>query len=52
MLKHAFGEEVVSRTQTHQWYKRLKEGRTSTEDNERLGPTISKNEENVQKVGK
>jgi len=52
-LKQAFWVEEVSITQTHQWYKRsLKGGRTSTEDNKRLGPTISKNEENIQNVGK
>jgi hypothetical protein len=40
MLKQAFGKEVVSRTQTHQWYQRLEEDQTATEDRERLGPTI------------
>jgi len=30
----------------------IKKGRTSIEDNERLGPTLSKNEENIQNVGK
>ena len=36
MLKLAFGEEVMSRTQTHEWYKCFKEGQTSI-DNECSG---------------
>jgi hypothetical protein len=36
-----------------QWYKHFKEGRTSTEDNERSGqPSTSKKEENIPKVWK
>jgi len=27
MLKQAFGDEAMSRTQTHEWYKLFKEGR-------------------------
>jgi hypothetical protein len=37
MLKRAFGDEAMSRTHTHEWYKCFKEGQTSVEDNERLG---------------
>jgi len=32
MLKQAFGDEAMSRTQTRQWYRRFKESRTSVED--------------------
>jgi len=34
MLKQAFGDEVMSHTQTHLWYKRFKEDRNSIEDND------------------
>jgi len=37
MLKQAFGDEAISRIQTHEWYKPFKEGQTSVEDNERSG---------------
>jgi hypothetical protein len=53
MLKQAFGDEAMSRTQTNEWYKRFKEGRTSFEDSERSRrSSTSKNEENIQKVRK
>jgi len=32
MLKQAFWNETISRTQTRELYKRFKEGRTSVED--------------------
>jgi hypothetical protein len=32
MLKQAFWDEAISRTQTRELYKRFKEGRTSVED--------------------
>jgi hypothetical protein len=37
MLQWAFGDEAMSRTHTHEWYKRFKEGQTLVEGNERLG---------------
>jgi response regulator of citrate/malate metabolism len=53
MLKQAFGNKAMSRTQTHNWYKHSKEGRTSVEDIECSGrPSTSKNEEIIQKVQK
>jgi hypothetical protein len=43
MLKIAFGEEAMCRTQTYEWWKRFKEGRTSVDDNPRSGrPSTSK----------
>jgi hypothetical protein len=43
MLKQVFGDEAISRTQTHEWYKCFQEGQTSIEDNERSGqPSASK----------
>jgi len=51
MLKQAFGDEAVSRTQTHEWYKCCKEEWASVEDIEHSGkPSASKNEENNQRV--
>jgi hypothetical protein len=37
MLKQAFEDEAMSRTQTHEWYKPFKEGHTSVEGSERSG---------------
>jgi hypothetical protein len=35
MLKISFGEEAICRTQTYEWWKRFKEGRTSVDDDPR-----------------
>jgi hypothetical protein len=47
MLKIAFGEEAMFRTQTYEWWKRFKGGRTSVDDDPRSGrlPT-SKTDDN------
>jgi len=51
MLKIAFREEAMGRTQTHEWWKRFKEGRTSVDDDPRSGrPSTSKTDGNVAKV--
>ena len=51
MLKIAFGEEAMCRTQTYEWWKRFKEGRTSVEDDPRSGrPSMSKTDDNVANV--
>ena len=48
MLKIAFGEEAMCRTQTYEWWKRFKEGRTSVDDDPRSGrPSTSKTDDNV-----
>ena len=53
MLKQASGNEAMSRTQTHEWYKYFKEGRTSIKNNEHTGqPSTSENKENIKKVQK
>jgi hypothetical protein len=50
MVKIAFGEEAMCRTQTYEWWKRFKEGRTSVVD-PRLGrPSTSKTDDNAAKV--
>jgi hypothetical protein len=36
MLKSAYGEECLSRTNVFEWHKRFKEGRESLEDDERM----------------
>jgi transposase len=37
MLKHAFDNESIGRTQTYDWYKRFKDDRISIEDDSRSG---------------
>ena len=41
MLKTAFGEQVMCRSQTFQWFSRFKAGRTSTDDDEHSGGPVS-----------
>ena len=41
MLKTAFGEQAMGRSQTFQWVSQFKAGRTSTDDNERSGRPVS-----------
>jgi transposase len=51
MLKIAFGEDAICRTQTYEWWKRFKEGRTSVDDDQRSGrPSTSKTDDNVANV--
>lgn len=51
MLKIAFREEAMCRTQTCEWWKRFKEVRTSVDDDPRSGrPSTSKTDDNVAKV--
>jgi hypothetical protein len=32
MLKTAFGDEALDRTQTYEWWKHFRDGQTSTDD--------------------
>ncbi|PNF38762.1 hypothetical protein B7P43_G14057, partial [Cryptotermes secundus] len=51
MLKQAFGDNSLGQTQTYNWYKRFKNGRTSTDDDDRSGrPSTGITPENVPKV--
>jgi hypothetical protein len=51
MLKQAFGDKSLGQTQTYDWYKRFKNGRTSTDDDDRSGrPSTGITPENVAKV--
>ena len=53
MLKIAFGEEAMCRTQTYEWWKRFKEGRILVDDDPRSGrPSTSKTDDNVAKFVK
>jgi hypothetical protein len=51
MLRQAYGDEAMSRTQCFEWYRRFKGGRTSLEDDERSGrPSTSITPENVERI--
>ncbi|UYV65522.1 hypothetical protein LAZ67_3004586 [Cordylochernes scorpioides] len=51
MLQTAYGHAVMSRRRVFEWYKRFKEGREETADNERSGrPSTSTTPEKVDKV--
>ena len=51
MLKTAFGEQAMGRSQTFQWFSRFKARRNSTDDDERSGrPVSSSTPEMVQRV--
>ncbi|UYV65928.1 hypothetical protein LAZ67_3005902 [Cordylochernes scorpioides] len=49
--RKAYGDDVMSRRRVFEWYKRFKEGREETADNERSGrPSTSTTPEKVDKV--
>ena len=51
MIREAFGDQSLSRTQCFEWHSRFKRGRTSVEDDERSGrPCTSTTAENVEKI--
>jgi hypothetical protein len=51
MLKTAFGDEALGRTQTYDWWKHFKDGETSTDDDPWSGRhSVSKIDEIVAKV--
>jgi transposase len=51
MLKQAFGNESMGRTQTYYWYKRFKDGQISIEDDPRSGrPSTSTDDQHVTQV--
>jgi len=41
MLKTAFGEQAMGRSQTFQWFSRFKAGRTSIDDDKHSGQQVS-----------
>jgi len=51
MLQQVYGEDCLSRTQCHDWYRRFKSGRTSIEDDPKFGrPSTSLDDDHVEKV--
>ena len=51
MLKTAFGEQAMCRSQTFQWFSRFKKGIISTDDNERsFRPVSSSTPEMIERV--
>ena len=41
MLKTAFGEQAMGRSQTFQWFSRFKASKASTDDDESSGRPVS-----------
>jgi transposase len=53
MLKTAFDDNAMGRTQTFDWFSRFKRGETSVADSERSGrPSTGRTEENVENTRK
>jgi hypothetical protein len=51
MLKQAFGDNSLGQTQRYDWYKRFKDGRTSTDDDDHSGrPSTGITPEHITKV--
>jgi len=51
LLQQAFGEDAMGRTQVFDWFSRFTEGRTSVENDSRLGrQSTSRNEEMIAEV--
>jgi hypothetical protein len=51
MLKQAYGDDCLSRTQCCEWYQRYKSSKTSTEDDPKTGrPSTSTDYDHVEKV--
>ena len=51
LLQQAYGEDAMGRKQVFDWFRRFKEGRTSTESDPCLGrPSTSRNREMIAKV--
>ncbi|GFG29188.1 hypothetical protein Cfor_05006 [Coptotermes formosanus] len=51
MLKEAFKDEAMGKTQVYEWFNPFKRGEMSVEDQLRSGgPSTSRSDENVEKV--
>lgn len=51
LLKKAYGDDVMGRTQVFQWFRRFKDGRESVESDARSGrPSTSRNDVKVEQV--
>jgi transposase len=52
LLKIVYGDECLSLTQVFEWFKRFKEGRKESGDDQRPGhPSTSETDANIKKVG-
>ena len=50
-MKKVYGDDCLSRSRIHEWFKRFQEGREALEDDERSGrPRNVVNEENAEIV--
>ena len=53
VMKKVYGDDCLSRSHIHEWFKRFQEGRAALEDDERSGrPRNVVNEENAKIVRK
>jgi len=51
MLRQAYGEDCLSRTQCYEWYQRFRSGRTSIEDDPKSGrPSSSTGDDHIERV--
>ena len=51
MMKKVYGDDCLSRSRIHEWFKRFEEGREASEDDERSGWSRNVvNEENAEIV--
>jgi hypothetical protein len=50
MLRQAYGDEAMSRTQCFEWHRRFKGGRTSLEDEQSGRPSTNITPENVERI--
>jgi hypothetical protein len=52
LLKKVYGDKCLSCTQVFEWFKTFKEGRAEIGDDQHPGgPSISKTDTNIEKVG-
>ena len=50
MMKKVYGDDSLSRSRIHEWFKRFQEGREALEDDELSGRPRNVNEENAEIV--
>ncbi|PNF38695.1 hypothetical protein B7P43_G17643 [Cryptotermes secundus] len=51
MLRQAFNDDALGKSQVYEWFSRFKSGNTSTEDMPRPGrPSTGRNDENIAKI--
>jgi transposase len=50
MLQNVFGDETMSRTTTYEWYRRFKDGRTSTEEHPLSGRPSTSTDDSIERV--